>query len=227
MNENPWCSLPTSSPYVLPEDEPNVSAFNKMPGRKPNHVLQLDILPEPFIGVPDAPVVLLSNNPGFGKRAHLKHEQDFIRRMRNNLHHEPSDCPFVYLAPDIGDVGKWWESKLKTLIHCFGREVVARSILNVPYFPYPSRTFAHRRLELPSQKYSFYLVREAVNRRAVVVLMRRGKLKLWQSAVPELKEYDRLVQLLNPQNPTVSPGNCHDGDYEKVVRAIEVAETNR
>ncbi|MCI0378245.1 MAG: hypothetical protein L0215_11615, partial [Gemmataceae bacterium] len=75
-------------------------------------------------------------------------------------------------------------------------------------------------LELPSQQYSFALVRAPVRRRAIIVLMRKGKLKMWLCKVPELDGYDRLIQLNNPQNPTISPGNCRAGDYEQVVVAI-------
>src|SRR2546422_11376051 len=109
MNKSPWCRLPANPPYVLPDDEPFVEAFNVRAG--PKRFLHIDkILPEPFVGPLDAPVVLLSNNPGF-KEAGVAHNQDpvFVARMRNNLRHRPSDYPFVFLAPDYSGRGKkWW-----------------------------------------------------------------------------------------------------------------------
>src|SRR5207245_11805556 len=117
-----------------------------------------EILPEPFVGDKDAPVVLLSNNPGFGEGALPKRDPAFMARLRNNLAHGPADYPFLFLAPEFGGPGKtWWERKLKCLLKRFEREVVARSILNVVYFPYPSRRFGHRRLRLASRQYSFHL----------------------------------------------------------------------
>ena len=94
--------------------------------------------------------------------------------------------------------------KLKSLIKprgAFERQVVARSILNVPYFPYASRTFGHSRLRLPSQDYSFRLVQEAVSRHAIVVLMRTGA--PWLTAVKELNGYEKLYCVRNTQNPVI------------------------
>jgi hypothetical protein len=97
MDENPWCRLPASPPYVLPDDEPLVRDFNERVG--PNRCLDIDkILPEPFVGAKDAPVVLLRNNPGFGKGADHEQGRVFIERMRKNLLHESSDYPFVFLG---------------------------------------------------------------------------------------------------------------------------------
>jgi hypothetical protein len=67
-------------------------------------------------------------------------------------------------------------------------------------------------------------VRAAVHRGAIDVLMRKGRRKWWLNKVNELKGYDGLVILKNPRNPTISPRGCHDGDFEKVVTAIEAAK---
>jgi len=223
VNENPWCRLPASPPYVLRDDGPLVRAFNKTAG--PDHFLHVDeILPEPFVYAPDAPVVLLSNNPGFGEATAHKQDRGFMNRMRKNLLHERSDHPFVYLAPDISEALKsWWERKLKHLLKRFAPEVVARSILNVVYFPYASRKYRHGRLRLPSQDYSFRLVREAVHRGAFVVFMRKNL--RWLNAVRELEGYDHRCQVQNTQNPAISPGNC--SEFEKVVQAIKAAKRKR
>src|SRR5690242_4076687 len=165
MNENPWCDLPVSEPFVLPSDREQVSKFNERVGPGSDRSLQLDILPEPFVGARDAPVVLLSNNPGVGKGADHRRNQVFRDRMRKNLIHRPSDYPFVYLDPKLNEAGKWWHRKLKNLLEEFGGEVVARSILNVVFFPYPSRKYGRGQPALPSQAYSFRLVREAVERK--------------------------------------------------------------
>jgi hypothetical protein len=133
--------------------------------------------------------------------------------------------PFVFLDPKIEPVGKWWERKLKYLFRIFTREASARSLLNVPYFPYPSRNFGHRRLELPSQGYAFALVREAVERGAVIVFMRRDK--MWLEKVPTLKNYKRAFKVKNVQNPTLNPGNLPNGAFAAIVHAIATAEAKR
>ena len=53
--------------------------------RRPNHYLHVgDILPEAFVGAPDAPVVLLGNNPGFREVGLLlKQDPVFVKKMRD------------------------------------------------------------------------------------------------------------------------------------------------
>src|SRR4051794_20783730 len=86
-NENPWRRLPDQPLYVLPEDEEIVRRFNET--AQENHQLRIDeLLPEPFVGDPRAPVVLLSNNPGVGRGTPHRRDPLFMDRMRMNLLHE-------------------------------------------------------------------------------------------------------------------------------------------
>ena len=184
------------------------------------------IVPEAFVGRPDAPVELLSNNPGFKQPASdidQKEDPTFVTKMRKNLLHEPSDYPLLFLSPEFR--GKWWRSKLKEPIAEFGEQVVARNFLNVVYFPYTSRRFGQERLELPSQAYSFQLVADAVKRNAVIVFMRPGKAWLWLEKVSGLEGYARLFRVNNPQMPAISPRNC-DG-FDVILEAIQSAEAKR
>jgi hypothetical protein len=226
MSGNPWVHVPVDPPYVLLEDARAVGEFNASAGEA--HQLQINkLLPEPFVGDPAAPVLLLSNNPGFGERSLLRQQPEFMARMRAGLSRHPSAYPFVYLDPQCRETGRWWWQKLTCLLRKFGAEVVARSVCNVVYFPYPSAKFRHGRCEVRSQEYGFRLVREAVERGAMIVLMRKGQLKHWRNKVGELDGYANLIVLRNPQMPSVSPRNCEVGDYDRVVAAIEAAESKR
>jgi hypothetical protein len=223
---NPWLDLPAKPPFLLTEDEEIVEKYNAKPRRLEKHRVQLDILPEAFVGARDAPVVLLSNNPGYGKRAKYKLKRKFQARMRKNLRDEPLKHPFVHLDPRLKVVGEWWERKLKTLHRVFTREVITRSLLNVPYFPYPSNRFAHRQVEVPSQEYTFDLVREAMARDAVIVFMRRDA--IWVKQIPALKKYRLAFHVKNTQNPTLNPGNLkEERAFEAIVLAIAKAEAKR
>lgn len=98
---NPWHRLPARSPFVLPEDAESVLAFNAKQCQRANqeHLLRLDLVPEPFVGRPDAPVVLLGNNPGVNSAESEadRRKPTFARRMRDNLLHRlPGAFP---LAP--------------------------------------------------------------------------------------------------------------------------------
>jgi hypothetical protein len=148
-----------------------------------------------------------------------------MARMRENVQFKRSEYPFIYLDPKLGEVGRWWQEKLKNMIEEFGTGVVARSFFNVVYFPYASERLGRKPPDLPSQEFSFGLVRAAVQRRAIVIVMRKGKLRWWKDKVKELNGYDGLVLLANPQNPTISRGNCCKTDFDKVVAAITAAET--
>ena len=224
VKENPWRHLPRTEPFVLPDDAEKIRAFNAK--ARPNHFLHIEqVLPDAFVGAQDAPVVLLSNNPGFTEKGlQLKQNKAFMAKMRDNLLHKSSEYPFIYLDPEFeGPSKKWWERKLKHLLAIFMPEVVARSIVNIPYFPYPSSRFGHYGLRLPSQRYTFHLVRKAVKRGAVIVRMRRGK--GWFAEVPKLEGYDRLFEVKNKLNPVISPKNC--SGFEEVVLAIATAEAKR
>jgi hypothetical protein len=187
-----------------------------------DHRLRVDdLLPEPFVGDRKAMVVILGNNPGLTEeRVPFKQEPVFLQRMRANLLHEPSDWPFVFFAPDINPCLRlWWERKLRMLLD-LGHEVLAKSLLAVEYFPYPSRTYGGERLpRLPSQaqRYSFGLVEEAIQRRAVVVVT-RGK-RRWLRDVPALDGYEGLCELRSWQAGSISLRNCPR--FHDVRRAIE------
>lgn len=220
--DNPWHYLPTEAPFVLPADTAAVRDFNDRASAR--HKLRIDdILPEPFVGDPSAPVVLLSNNPGFkAERVTLKLKPRFIERMRDNMRHESKDYPFVFFAPDI-DVSHshWWNRKLNGLLEEFSHDVLAESIFVVEHVPYPSERYKVWPGDFPSQAkaYNFSLVRKAMERQAVLVLM-RGR-RRWLRDIPELSNYDGLCVLSNPQAGTISRGNCDR--FDDIVRAIKAA----
>jgi hypothetical protein len=202
-------------PFVLPEDKGPLSSFNA--SASDDFFVHLELLPEPFLGSPNAPVVVLGLNPGF-KEADLTQHSDplFVSRSRCNLVHGPSGYPFYLLDPGISRT-KWWDRKLGSLIKRVGRQVVAQGVLCVEYFPYHSRRFQHRRVQVPSQKYSFGLVRQALNRGAVIIVL-RGQ-RLWLAAVAELWSYRSLYRTNSVQNPILSPRNCPEG-YEHAAEVL-------
>lgn len=219
MKLNPWRLLPDKPPFVLPDDEKAVRDFNK---RAPEDFkLRIDeLIPEPFVGNPEAPIVLLGNNPGYrADRVQMKQESAFVARMRDNLLHKKTDYPFVFFASDVDKLHRrWWDRKFKALLH-LGRDLIGRSILAVEHFPYPSRRYRAGRLSLPSgaREYSYALVKRAMERNALIVVM-RGR-RRWFRDVQGLETYGGLCLLDNPQTGSVSSGNCQR--FQDIVRAIE------
>lgn len=215
--DNPWTALPLEPPYVLESDVEAVRAFND--GALEPRVIHLELIPEPFLGVPDAPVVLLNLNPGFTDDDLSWHEDpEFKAQSLANLAHRASPYPFYLLNPDLRAPGvRWWTRKLRALIERVGLERVASRLLCVELFPYHSRRFGHGALGLPSQEYGFELVRNALGRNAIVVVMRGWK--FWRAAVPELEEYPRRFALRSVQNVSITPRNCPEG-FDQIVAAI-------
>jgi hypothetical protein len=213
---NPWPTLPSEPPYVLDCDAAAICAFNEK--AQEVHRLQLDAMPEPFVGSRTAPVVLLGLNPGFDDQDPEVHARPEFQALLRNIYCDSKlDFPFYFLDPSVESPGrKWCEKKLRPLLAMFSRKAIAQSILLVDYFPYHSRRFNHASLELPSQEYGFGLVRAAIARRAVVVVLRSRK--LWAMRVPELGSYSQAFTLKSPQNVVVSPGNCEG--FSDVVSAI-------
>lgn len=214
---NPWRDLPTEPDFVLEQDREIVAAHNA--ATTDEHRLQLHVLPEPFMGPRDAPVVLLNLNPGYHPSDVANYAQ--LRRasvIRGALVHElDDDEAFYFLTEEFEGTGgwNWWTRKLNPLIQKVGLTSARRGIQVIEYAPYKSARYKSPGKILPSQIYTFNLVREAVTRDALVVVMRHHD--EWLRSVPELAGV-AVHRLRNPQNVTIGPGNCPSGFAEILTR---------
>jgi hypothetical protein len=206
-NLNPWWEVPTQPPYVLPCDSELVRRYNEKHSVE-KYRLHLNVLPEPFIGTENAPVVLLNLNPGFDDRDPVDHMRgEFQNLLRNNYRHCCSEFPFYSLDPRFENGGrKWWGKKLRPLIDICGRQKVSRSLLCIEFFPYHSRRFGNGSFRVPSQQYGFRLAHLAIDRGAIIIVMRCKS--LWTEEIPQLETYSPMCVLNSPQNVVVSPRNC-------------------
>ncbi len=189
-SDNPWKRLPITAPFLLSEDIELIEKFNSTADDR--FKIHFNIFPEPYLGDPDAPIVLLGLNPGF-KETNIAQHSDarFAELSRANLLHQLGDYPFYLLNPTI-DRTKYWELKLRCLINQFGCSQIARKVFCVEFFPYHSRKFKHARLCIPSQQYSFLLVRRAIARGAVILQLRGGR--YWLRNVCELATYPQVYE---------------------------------
>jgi len=211
---NPWLDLPDKAPYVLPVDR---EVLVKRPARAKN--LRLKVLPDPFIGDPaSAALVLLALNPGFRPEdidLNMKSEL-FIEQNRLNLQHK-SIPPFYYFHPGLGFTGGniWWSRILRTLLNTgLLREELAQKLMIIQYFPYHSKEYTDLGAILPSQHYSFELVRKVMADSKPIVIMRSES--LWLKAVPELVTYP-YFKLRNPRNPAISPANLGEENFSRLL----------
>ena len=223
--ENYWASISNEKPFVAPSDFKFISKFNSLDILE-QFKLRLDVVPEPYIGDPRAPVYLLNLNPGFNEADVEWHGKSEISRiLKNNLLHSNIEYPFYPLNPKLGNapVSGWWLQKLKRLIVSTSQEKVSRGVFCVEYHGYHSQKYKaipKRILEghLPTQQYAAYIVRKAIEEDKYIVLMRSRK--EWYSLVPELESYNNFYKIKNPQNPQISVNNLEK--YEHIVKAIEM-----
>jgi hypothetical protein len=213
---NPWTVLPHSPPYVLSEDK-QASETDKSYA-----YLRLGTLPEPFIGrLNNAKVVFLALNPGFAQTdIDLNmNSSEFVSAVRANLS-DSKNAPFYYFAGGLEFTGgyKWWKNRLGPLIKDGVKlDTLAKKIMCIEYFPYHSVTYKNLKNVMPSQSYSFSLVRQAISENKMIIIMRSKK--LWLETVPELTNYP-FLELNSSQNVIISPRNLGEDNYLKLLSAL-------
>jgi len=205
---NPWLDLPSRAPFVLPADRLAVEVFNEKLRSDHPHRIDLCAVPEPFLGPRSAQIVVLLLNPGIGDdtefRASLR--QCYATREGSPAH------------PYVGSSVRWWRTLVAPLTQLVPLDVVAQRLLSIEFFPYRSKSFGCGHVRLPSQQYSFDLVRDAIDRQATIVIA-RGE-QLWRGAVPELAAYPKLFRLSNPRTASLSEANVREGGHASILAAI-------
>jgi len=203
---NPWSALSQSGPYVLEQDYRAVEVFNST--AEPKHRLEIETIPEPFLGRLDAPIVVLLLNPG-------SPEDESYREELLTLFRAPSmmrDHPYIRRRQ------LWWSKLVKGLRRDGMRDdQISQSILSVEFFPYRSKSFGCAHVRLPSQEFSFHLVRQAMQRKAVIVLARG--LKCWLGAVPQLQAHG-MIKLGNPRSASLSRSNVGPEAHTRLLAAL-------
>jgi len=217
--DNPWSDLPTIQPYVLPFDVDIINRLSIKHSRTAQ--LRFDVVPMPFIGNPlTSKVVLLALNPGFNEEdvRILDENPDLLEADRNNLTFNNSPS-FYALNQSFSYSGlfKWWNRRLKEIVDIVGREKVSNSISCIQFFPYHSVTYSPLKELIPSQEYSFYLVKEAIKQKKVILIMRSRQ--LWEKYVPELIGYP-YIELKIPRNPYFNSNNMTQKSFDSLLRAF-------
>jgi hypothetical protein len=134
--------------------------------------------------------------------------------MLDNLSHNYSG--FYYLSKELDNSGgaNWWRKKTMQLIEDTCMSSVSKNFMVIESIGYHSKKFKF--LNLPSQQYSCQLVRMAIDREAIVIIMR--SINVWYDLVPRLNNYKNLIIMNNPQQTYFSPGNMPR--YNEVVEII-------
>jgi hypothetical protein len=213
-HKNPWHSLPQDE-FILRDDLPFALEFNR--NARPHVRLDIELMPEPFFGPRDAPVVVLLLNPGISDFDKTHHRDgEFSMKLRSDI---ASDSPtnHFHLSDSVSRPGhQWWVRACRELIVDVGLPALSASLLSVEFSPYHSKKFAHGHVRFPSQSFSFWLVEEAIKRKAIIVCMRG--LRQWCGVVPALGTYSNIQLPKNARTSALSRRNLEK--YSKLVKAI-------
>jgi hypothetical protein len=219
--QNPWESLPEAAPFILDTDRETLSQrLSRITG---DYSLRLDLRPQPYTGCPQtAQVILLALNPGFSTDDIIELENpDYADQWAQALTFE-TRTPFYFLDPAFTHTAgyAWWFRRFRDLISECGLEPVKNQIACVELFPYKSKSYRPVGVTLPSQLYSFHLVREAMNQGKEIVVMRSER--AWLDAIPELQSYN-YIKLSNHQNPYLSRNQMSSDQFARLMRRLRPA----
>lgn len=217
-SRNPWQDLPTAGPYVLPVDKPIIDAYHSH--EAPQWHYRLDLPPDPWQGRWDSPLVVLLQNPSLGEHDDtIYSDPAVLAANRRNMTTNAGSEPMYWLEDDLSHTysGKWWRSRLRSLIGSASLPTVRNRLLVVELYGYRSQSFRPLPITLPSQVFSLDLVRAAMDRGATIVLPRAAK--YWEIALPSLHGYPHLVHGRS-RSAHLTPGNLEPGGYERVTAAI-------
>lgn len=230
--KNPWIEFVKNldeTNLVLKEDKAVIDKFN----RSANETFKVhtEIMPAPFMGnVQSAPILLLLLNPGYDDKEEIK---GFYKKYKpfwkNEIQHTQSipELPLFCLDDKYIEYSDYWNNKLKPLTIISSKEKVAENICKIQFFPYHSKKFkpiskkiyATEGIDnyLKSQKYNFYLVKKAMERKAIIIILRSKK--MWFEAIPKLEKYENLYFTNSYLNTILSENNLSK-TFPKIVNIL-------
>lgn len=217
--QNPWVELPKKAPYILKSDLKVLNRYGTVPE---DLGFRLEVPPVPYVGTLDkTKVVLLCLNPGFkeetdlGRMGKVEYEEN-IKTLTFS-----SNTPFYYLNPILAGSGgyEWWSKILRSFIAAYGMKTISEKIMCIQYLGYHSIRFRRPPYVLPSQYFSFNLVRKAILNKMPIVIMRSKK--LWLESVPELENYP-YIELRNYRRPFLTKNNIKNGNFDSLLNALSL-----
>ncbi len=113
---------------------------------------------------------------------------------------------------------------MSELIEATGKQAAAQALFCIEYLGYHSCSY--KRIPpsvsggyLPTQLYAASLVKRAIAQRKMIVLMRARS--EWLGLVPELKSYEGIYVLKNPQRVYLSRGNMDK--FDQLISVVSEA----
>jgi len=235
--KNPWEKLMNQKQndfYVLEEDAENINTFNEYIKDFKNtesYRIHPEIMPAPFMGdILNSKIVILTLNPGYDP----KEEKEGFYTEYNHywekqiIHKFPvPEYPLFCFDEKYVKKSDYWKKKLYPLIQVSSVEKVSKHISIIQFFPYHSLKYRDipKRISkdyLVSQQYNFELVKKAIERDAIIIILRSKR--LWLDAIPELVTLKKQGKLYNTNsylNPILSENNLPKifGEIKEVLNS--------
>jgi len=192
--KNPWIDQITKRRQVLDIDKPFIKAHNHIYRSDPTRLLHEDLLPAPYLGFHNAPVVVLLANPGWDPDDYEMLDRPSIFQLAlDNLNTEGGTPHFCLTEEFMNTPGnQWWQRRTAQLAaDVGGHQVLAEKMLAIELHGYHSKSWSAPRANFPSQEFSFFLVREAIDRGALIITARCRD--YWLAGVPELLSYENVI----------------------------------
>jgi len=220
--KNPWFNQITKRHQVLDIDKPFIKAHNHIYRGDPTRVIHEDLLPAPYLGFHNAPVVVLLANPGWDPKDYEVLKKPSIFQLElENLNTE-GGTPHFCLTEEFMNTpgGDWWQKRTSSLAKVVGGyEVLAENLLAVELHGYHSKSWSAPLANFPSQAFSFYLVKKAIDRGALIITTRCRD--YWLAGVPELVNYKNVIsRTKSPRAAHLSQNNLGPSAYAKLVKAL-------
>jgi hypothetical protein len=241
MNQqnNPWEELLKGPNFYFKKDKEIIDKHNSNLGPHPLFI-DLELLPEPYIGNPNANVVILLTNPGSNGNEKEDYKiHGLVDAIKNNLTHSNKEYPYYYLHPDFIQKtggGRWIYERMKDIIEKeeIDAKELSKKIFAIQLHPYHSARFTRFKKinDLEGQKYSMELLSLAIERKALIVFTRTQKewdkaYEQFDSNTKELKKIPGLnfIELQyrtgkTPRSPYFNKKHMKQEDYEKLKEAL-------
>jgi len=228
--ENPWQSFSPSlgDRKVHQSDLPYFLGFNKGMGarkgeEKKQFLLAEHLEPHPYLGNPNADVLVLMANPGVNdkeKNPKFKMNPQKLEQNRQNLRHENLDSFKSRIhSPDNPDLeSEWFKPRVRELVQATSVDRVTNGIFLVNFHAYHSRSWHPIPFTFPTQHYSFKLVSEAVSRNALIIMSRN--MLGWFTAIPNLFDHRNRIEFFSSRSVYLSEGNLGKSNFHKVINSI-------
>ena len=228
--DNPWLNFQPreDEPKVHEEDLPFFRGFNfgmgsRKGNEKKNYLLAEHLEPHPYLGNPGANVLVLMANPGVNdeeKNPKYRMNEKKLLQNRRNLRHEDLDSFRSRIhSPDEPELESiWFKPRVRELVEETSIDRVTKGIFLVNFHAYHSRSWHPIPFTFPSQHYSFYLVSEAINRNAIIIMSRN--MLGWFTAVPGLFEHKNRFEFESTRSVYLTQGNLGKSVFKKVIERI-------